>query len=69
MQFSSFLLATLALAVSSAWAQDATSDDTPTCLTACRDDPYPCQGGWVSTQLEVEDDEVCVHSNYPSALY
>ena len=66
MQFSTFLFATLALAVSSAWAKDATSDDDPTCLTTCRDDPYPCQGGWVSTQLDV-DDEVCVHSNYPSA--
>jgi hypothetical protein len=67
MQFSSFLFATLALAVTSVWAQDATSDDKPTCLRICRDDPVTCQAGWVSKQIGAEDEDVCVHSSYPLA--
>jgi len=64
MQLSSFLFATLALAVSSAWAQDSTSDDTPTCLRICRDDPITCQADWVSTQVAAEGEEVCLHGSY-----
>ncbi|KAJ5385125.1 hypothetical protein N7517_003036 [Penicillium concentricum] len=65
MQLSSFLFATIALAVSSAWAQaeGATSND-PTCLRICRDDPVECQAGWVSTQIGAEGEEVCIHSKY-----
>ncbi|CAI7625665.1 unnamed protein product [Penicillium glandicola] len=56
MHFSSFLFATLALAATTVWAQD----DAPTCLSTCRDDPYTCPGGWVSTELSDEgDDEPC----------
>jgi hypothetical protein len=65
MQFSSFLFATLALAVSSVWAQDATSDDSSTCLRICRDEPIKCQAGWEPTNLGGEGDDVCLHSSYP----
>ncbi|CAI7660136.1 unnamed protein product [Penicillium discolor] len=56
MQLSFLLQATLALVISSAWAQDA-ADNTPTCLRICRDDPVECQAGWVSTQIAAEDEE------------
>lgn len=63
MQLSFLLQATLALVVSSAWAQDAaaTANNTPTCLRICRDDPVECQAGWVSAQIAAEDDEVCTY--------
>ncbi|KAJ5948648.1 hypothetical protein N7454_001955 [Penicillium verhagenii] len=61
MQLSFLIHAALALAISSAWAQDApaTSDNTPTCLRICRDDPVACQGGWVSSQIAAEGEEAC----------
>ncbi|KAJ5748653.1 uncharacterized protein N7511_010349 [Penicillium nucicola] len=64
MQLSSFLFATLALAISSAWAKPDASDDEPTCLRICRDDPVTCQAGWISTQVAAEGEEVCFHSIY-----
>lgn len=69
MQLSSFLLAALAFAVSSAWAQDAASGDEPTCLRICRDDPITCQADWVSTQVAAEGEEVCIHLSYPVTWY
>ncbi|KAJ5827575.1 hypothetical protein N7447_004338 [Penicillium robsamsonii] len=57
MQLSSFLFATIALSVSSAWAaQGATSDDA-TCLRICRDDPIDCQAGWIPSQIAAEGEE------------
>jgi hypothetical protein len=68
MQLSFLLQATLALVVSSAWAQDApvAADNKPTCLRICRDDPVECQAGWVSAQIAAEgEEEVCTHFTCP----
>ncbi|CAI7635688.1 unnamed protein product [Penicillium bialowiezense] len=57
MQLSSFLLATFALAISGAWAQDAAApEDDYTCLQICRDEAIKCQTDWISTQVGDDSD-------------
>lgn len=63
MQFSSFLFATLGLAVAGVWAKDDIPEDGATCLRLCRDNPVPCQAGWVSTQMGAEGKDVCFCPN------
>ncbi|KAJ6179262.1 hypothetical protein N7519_009723 [Penicillium mononematosum] len=56
MQFSSFLFATLVLAASSVWAQDATDEEAPTCLSVCNEEKFQCLPGMVSKNI-VRDGE------------